>query len=280
MKENVVEYNLKFMNNTWEYFKKYNIDKVIRDVMKDYFEPKGQWGEVNGKRIGVMNMGYDLSKIRFNRVVAEFVEEILGGRDPKRSLLNYLDTNKIAIFNLLNWVNSQIVKGEIKNTQVDFYLGKWETEIRKFFEILFENKDKIFSKDSTIIYDILRIIVYTSYNGNKAEIETINRIKKFPNVSNIQHAEFGDVDDMFGGIDISFEYDEKIFTIQSKKYQNMKEDDNFYYFYGVGEAKIYSVNIYSFYNEEFGFYMFRNGKGIQVRPDTYIIPKGLKYKNV
>lgn len=176
-------------------------------------------------------------------------------------------------------MNTHIFTGKIEGEQIDFISSNdWKSEIEKF-KIIFSKYNKfILTPGSRIFNDIIREILFTNYMGHIAEIETYKRIKKFEGVTDIKLSEQGDMDDIFKGIDIKFTYNNRIWTIQCKKYRDVKEIGDEYYF-DISNPKHYKVDLYSFYDPKKGFYMFRNN-GIKINGSTYIVPKINKFDNI
>jgi len=268
MRENVVTYNCRsgfFATNKKRLFDfevgrgrdKITLPNHILKILKSVYDPRGKWVNTIEKG-GVYNTGHKLD-------------------NENRSLLNYLNTNYIAICILVNWINNKIVNGDIKNfTQVDFYLSSWSNELQKLFKILDEYKDRIFHPHSDILPELLKAMDRTSKIGDDAEKETIKRLMN-KGITDVKQAKFGEKDDMLKGIDIRFSYGKhKNQTIQTKAYTRMEETDTHNIFY-INGIKPYKVDYFSFYNKkENKFYMFSNSNSIEFDKNIIKIPKNLK----
>jgi hypothetical protein len=253
----LIKYESKTIKDIWGNLSKiivsgYNIPKYIRKTLKTIYEPNNKWVSSN-EYGGVYNTEHPLD---------------IGGR----SLLNYLDTNYTSISILLNWINNEIIKDQ-KYNQIDLYNGILYDEIKKFFQMIYKYKFIIFNNDSDILNDIFIILNKTSKYGDYIEKMTINKLKEFNDISDIKQAKFGERLDMFGGIDITFKFNNKIWSIQCKSYGLIKKSNNkkYYIISGISHAKDYTVNLYSFYNPIYGFYIFDN-KNIKRFNNTLYIP--------
>jgi len=287
MRENVVKYDIGFFSKYWKSnFRKY-FDKFIQEKLYDVYNPLGKWGYVYDdpafnfyKRQGVVHTKYDLSHLKLTPIAKKYVMEVLKGKDSERSILNYLNTNIRAITEILNWMNENIVSGKIKDyTQIDFYIGNWDLEIKKFYAIFEENKRTILTSGSDIFDRIMSAMIYTSQKGGMCERETISRLSKFDGITNLLQSEQGDKKDMTDGIDVMFDYKGKTKTVQCKSYVGIIDDGVNYVITTKSFSKKYDknkVNLLSFCNTDKGFYVFTNDDSIKVQGSTYIIPKKLK----
>jgi len=267
MKENLVQYNngnlfIKiYPIEVGNYKNKINLDRYIRKILEDVYTPKGKW--VNGiQQGGVFNTEHKLDNGP--------------NKDNGRSLLNKLNTHYTAQSLLVNWINEEIINGNIRGfTQIDFYLSSWNNEIQKLFKILDIYKTVIFDNNSEILPKLLKAIKSTSDIGDTAEKITVKKLMD-KGITDIKQSKFGDKDDMLKGIDIRFSYkNHRNQTIQTKSYPKMEETDDHYIFY-IKNIKPYKVDYFTFYNKYKGFYMFSNSDTIEYGKGQIKIPKNLK----
>jgi len=271
MKENLIQYSKKdvsifrkiYSTKVGDYRNKTTLDSYIRELLKNVYEPKGKW--VNSRdQGGVFNTGY------------KYEYDGRSYQDDGRSLLNKLDTHYTAHYLLINWINREIINGNIKGfTQIDFYLSSWINEIQKLFKILDIYKSIIFNNNSEILPELLTAIRTTSEIGDTAERITVKKLMA-KGITDIKQASFGDENDIKKGIDIVFSYNNhKNKKIQTKSYRKMEITNDHYIFYIIG-IKQYKVDYYSFYNKYKGFYMFSNSDTIEYGENQIKIPKNLK----
>lgn len=272
MKENLVRYKCKggrydkvFFRDNWKTLRDITVDdetipQFMRRTLRSIYAPQNKWVDRREKG-GVFNTGHEL--------------------DEERSLLNYTDTNYRSLCVLINWINEEILNGNIgKYTQIDFYLSNWKNEISKFFKIVSQYKTVIYNDNSEILTKLISSAKRTNEIGDIAEKETIRRLRN-KGITDIKQAEFGQSSDWAEGIDVTFSYSKhKNKTIQTKSFIDVEENDNSYTFFQVGGLKKYDpkvVNYFSLYNPEKGFFMFDNTDEIEyLKNNTLKIPKKLK----
>ncbi len=282
------EYSPRFFAGKWPQLSG-TTAPFIREQLKEFFEPKGMWGVVEDKTVGVINTNYDFSHLKWDdkdrfksEIKYSYLKPILNNKDSKRSLLNYLDSNLLTFAIIVNWMNAQIKNGYIENEEeIDFTKPTWKTEeVDKFKRIFKENRQTILEPGYVIFDEIIKKILYTTYVGYTAEIETIKRIQKNKGITNIIQSKNGESDDFNKGIDIKFTFKGKDYTIQCKTFTEIKHKGNTYIIKTMN-PKHYSdkvVNYYSFYSKNFepDFYIFANEtKNINIFKDYYIIPDRL-----
>jgi len=291
----MIEYKSWFFTNNKFIMKK--LEPILRKQLESVYHVTGNtndrkncWGIIVDsnkdsrgftKKEGVINTNYDFTDIVVSDEIRnKYLIPILKNKDTKRSILNYFNSHTTALCVVLNWINKHIVNGDIKDNEIDFYnLSNIDYEIKRFDEILTRYIVFILTPGSRVFNDIISVLLYSSYYGDLAEIMTIDRIKDFVGIDNIKRSEQGDEADFKYGIDITFTYKEKIWTVQSKKISKLKILDGYYYI-TVNNAKKYNVKLLSFYDQKLGFYMFKNTDVEIVNNNTYKISDQYHFKNL
>jgi len=273
MKENLVSYNGLFIKNNYNKLLRIKINNInlqsfLKEILREVYIKK--WKSSTNKVLsGVYDTGYDL--------------DVRG-----RSLLNWVNSSYMVLPLILNWLNKEILS-KTKNplssislgdkyTQIDFYLSDWTYEMNKLFKIIYDYKYVIFNKNSDILNSILLQISSNHKIGDKAEQITINElVKKGINRNNIRQSKPGEKKDANLGIDIEFIHNNKKYTIQTKSYSTIKKNNNNYIITGISKSKRYkNINLFSFYNPKYGFYLFDNDPKITIPEyNTMIIPANL-----
>lgn len=200
------------------------------------------------------------------------------------SFLNYLNTNYSAFAAIVNWINRMIIKSAkkdrlIASKQLEFNddRSNWEELTKMVILFMDKYKEYMFLPETKLFKTLYKIISATRKSGSKSENKMLDFIKSvFKKGTNFKVGGDGNIDDMNKGIDISFELNGKIITVQNKKCQEVNERVYYYFVDGVPGIKEYDVNILSFEDKNGKLYLFKN-KNVKINDNYggkhFVIPK-------
>lgn len=185
MESNLVK---KWMSNPK--FKKI-VSSKTRDLLKNVYSPHGKYS--NG---GIVNLDWESNDW---------------------SILNRIQTSYTALSSIFNYMKA-VSKGTLDLEKYDFMSDEFLKCLDDIFDLA-NKKPKIFLAlqpgDSKLIDSIVKNISKNTIFGNLAEGVTKRFILK--NNPNIEFIETSRADDMLKGIDVSFKYNNKIYTVQVKR---------------------------------------------------------------
>jgi len=195
------------------------------------------------------------------------------------SFLNYLTSHYTAFSLIVNYLNIKILESiynnkPIASRQLNFKKDKsnWEDELYNYFKLIKKFKNDIFLPGNKIFDDLFNIIIKTNKMGYDSEDKMVNILRNYnKNIKNIQTGGHGKKTDIIDGVDITFEFKNKNYTIQHKKCEHVILEHNNYIVQGVSNIKNYKTDYLSFEDSKKDIYMFRN-RNIIINNNLYIIP--------
>jgi hypothetical protein len=211
------------------------------------------------------------------------------GEEREYSFLNYLNTNNFCVSIIINFLNKKILSSAkngyvISSRQLDFtnHPSTWLDEMKNATKLINKYKEEIFVY-SPLFLELKRMICKTVDRGKESEEKIRKYISDmYPHAINFKMGGDGDVNDMNLGIDISFDLDNKTFTIQNKKCEYIRLLSLYYMVSGVGGLKNYHTDYLSFEDKIGNIFLFEN-KNVEIKENkiatTFKIPKeNLMYK--
>lgn len=205
------------------------------------------------------------------------------GEEREYSFLNYLNTNNFCVSIIINFLNKKIISlaknGYVISTrQLDFTSkpNTWNEEMINATKLINKYKDEIFVY-SPLFLELKRSINKTVDRGKESEDKIRKYISElYPTAINFKMGGDGDNDDMNLGIDISFEINNKKYTIQNKKCEYIRMLSMCYMVSGVGGLKLYHTDYLSFEDKVGNIFLFDN-KNVEIKENkiatTFQIPK-------
>lgn len=248
-------------------FKKIHI-KNIGDILKRVYEPVGHWKK-NDKSgfYGVMDLEWD---------------------SERWSILNRINTNYTALTLMVNSINNALDNSSIN--KFDFVNNKFGTpefytEYSRLIELMKKNS-KIFLKlkeddGSKTINLIVNAIRGTKSAGDLGEKIVVDYLPKLnPKISNIRIPDgSGDSNDMIGGADVFFDYNDKTFTIQVKRVSSVIDKDGKYITVGASISKHYKTNYYAIMDRKTLYFFNNKESGINILDGELEIDNSLLVKS-
>lgn len=215
-------------------FKRINI-KQINTILRNVYKPIGHWKK--RQLWGVVNLPWE---------------------NTEWSILNKINTNYSALTILINEVNRSLKNSKTETPlfifgDKQFSSQKWYDEYYRMIKFLDKHRTKLFLKleagtGSKIINAIIKKIQDTSKSGDSGErlvISYLPRIfTKDDTVSDIKMPNGGgEIQDMSGGIDLTFNLNGEPKTIQVKRCKSvLKGYKNKYRVIGTSIASHYNVD--------------------------------------
>ena len=233
-------------------FKKIHI-KNIGDILKSVYEPVGNWkrNEKSGF-YGVIDLEWD---------------------NERWSILNRINTNYIALTIIVNSVNNALSNSSIQKfnfVDVNFGTPEFYNEYNRLVDLMKKNS-KMFLKTketdgSNTINAIVNAIRGIKSAGDLGEKIVVDYLPKLNSkISNIRTPEgSGDSNDMIGGADILFDFNNKVYTMQVKRVSSVINKDGKYITVGASISKHYKTNYYAIMDRK-NLYFFNNKEsGIKI----------------
>jgi len=250
---------------------RHEYSNFINDLLRKLYQNEGHWGKILGDgNYGVINTNYDLTKAPMNDYVREFFTKVHNNKDPKWSLLNYVNTHWSSFAEIADSLNYFITKGYIKNEKelLNFDNNYFETLdnmkylLTKTGRFIFLPQDNL-----TIFYRIMGTIATSNFYGNKAECITLESLTNLGEITDVIKSKPSQKIDTHQGIDIRFKLNGIYKTLQCKSFKDLEFVDGFYIFRNISNPGWYNVDYFSFVNSSDKIlYIFDTKKG------------GLRYK--
>jgi Fe-Mn family superoxide dismutase len=227
---------------------RFKIDSILKDVFKEHYYEKGEYGENESSGI------YDLES-------------------DGRSVINKLNTNYTCFCILLNDVNKVLSRENLPKINL---IGQPPfaqiSETRKFVNVLDKYKNRIFDVNSATFSNIMSTLTKTNQIGDKTENSTVNILKKkFGDENVIQIGKLGSTEDMVGGVDCEIVIDSETKTAQIKPYSSIKKSDNKYVIYGTGQVKPYKTDFLIFTKGNKEVLVFKN-ESTKIVNGNFVLP--------
>lgn len=190
-----------------------------------------------------------------------------------RSVINKFDTNYSALAILIDEINIVLLSVDKFPINLKNKSGEELTkECDNLFSIMEKYKHKIFSWDSKIFQRMIKMVSETHILGEKREDIVINKLKWAFGKNNVTKIGcLGNQDDMFKGVDVIVERDEKKYTGQIKPFGKTQKSGDNLIMHLTGNVKPYNVDWMIFENRKDGILIFDN-KDIRISGGKYIIP--------
>jgi hypothetical protein len=258
----------------------------ILGLLRKLYQPDGKWGKLLGAEgnYGVIDTEIPLDKAPMSKQVREFYISVHENKDPKWSLLNYVNTHWTSFVHIINVVNYWIDTGQITSESYFTFKNDPFKELERLKVILNKTGEYIFmpKQNLTTFWKIMGAIARTTYLGNIGENLTLEYISALGKITDIVKSQPGMRVDTLGGVDISFKLNGIKKTLQCKMFGEVKFADGQYSFLGISNPSEYNVDFFSFVNKR-NVYLFDTQKdGLRYRlipPRTYVFDKRLlKFK--
>jgi hypothetical protein len=214
-------------------FKKKHI-KNIENILRSIYKPRGHWKKY--KFWGVMDLPWE---------------------HESWSILNKINTNYNALSIMINEINRALREGNSDIPLFDFSdkrdgTREFYKEYDRMMEFVEKNKEKIFLKlddngGSQTINKMINQIQWNTKIGNQTEELVAKYIPYiYPNSTDIKVPEGGgQIKDMSGGIDITFNLDGQEKTVQVKRCKNIVRAGGEYKIIGTSLSKHYNVDYFA-----------------------------------
>lgn len=266
-------------------FKKSYSD-FINGLMTRLYKPTGNWGRLLGTEgdYGIINTDIPLDKAPMDDDIRRFYVAVYDNKDPKWSLLNYVNTNIYSFMHVVNTVNYWIDTKQIKDQDYFTFKTDYYVELERLKVILNKTGEFIFmpNHNLNVFWRIMGAIARTTYLGNLAESKTLETLSHLGDVSDVMKSKPGQRIDTHGGVDLSFKLNGIKKVLQCKMYNKVDYIDEQYIFY-ISAGGWYNVDYFSFVNNK-NVYVFEtknNELTYRYREATqsYMFDKSLlKYK--
>lgn len=242
---------------------KRDYSNFINDILQKLYQKEQKWSKLLGDgNYGVIDTDYDLTKAPMNDEVRKFFVKVHNNKDPKWSLLNYVNTHYTAFSEIADTLNYWISKDFIKNQQSLDFNKDYFDNLEKMKYLLTRTDKYIFfpQEKLSIFYKIMGAIATTTYYGNKGECITLEHLSKFGDITDVIKSEPGQRIDTHQGVDIRFKLNGVPKTLQCKSFRDFEYVDGLYIFRNISNPGWYNVDYFSFVNREM-LYIFDTRKG-------------------
>jgi hypothetical protein len=203
--------------------------------------------------------------------------------------INYLDTHYTAFAIIVNYLNGTIkssanINELMASRQLNFKEDRsnWEEETNNAIKLIDICSKFIFKENKyTSVYgDIMNAIIRTNKKGYESEKlmkEFITEV--FPGSCNFIMGGHGEEDDMYGGVDIRFEYSDNEYTLQQKRCKSIHKGNKYYFVSGVGGIKKYKVDYLGFHTKNNELFLFKNNEHVVIKEyEGFYKKDGKKYE--
>lgn len=267
-------------------FKKAYSDYII-GLLRRLYQPLNMWGKLLGDEgnYGVINTDISLDKAPMSVQVREFYKRVHDNKDPKWSLLNYVNTHWTSFMIIVNVVNYWIDTNQIKNEDYFTFKDDPLKELDRLKVILNKTGEYLFMPQQNLksFWKIMSAIATSTYIGNIGESLTLDSLSNLGKISDVIKSKPGMKIDILEGVDLQFKLNGVKKTLQCKVFYDMKHVNGYYYFNNISNPKMYDVDYFSFVSKKNVYVFLTREKNLVYRfkenTRTYIFDeKLLKYK--
>lgn len=200
----------------------------------------------------------------------------LPGEDEHHSFLNFLNTNETCVSLIVNYFNHRIIKcahhgylcfDKVLNFSNDPSL--WREEMMNLITLISKYHEEVFAPTSELYFELKKQIQKTKSKGNYSEKKIIGfLLELFPDATNIKQGGDGINSDMYNGIDIQFEHENKMYTVQNKSCKLIRETYLAYIIDGASGMKDYHTDLITFIDKTGCMYVFKNNENVKLVKNT------------
>lgn len=201
--------------------------------------------------------------------------------DSNHSFLNYINTHYTALSYIINYLNIKILDSLyndklVASRQLDFNENNqdnWARELINATKLIEKYKNDLFRPGKKIFNRMYDIIKRTTKKGYSSEDNLVEYLKNVSSkIDNIKRGGHGNFEDTIYGIDVTFDYDGKTFTLQHKKAKIVELNNDIFTINGISNNKIYRTDYISYETSKGEIYLFKNKNVVVIDSYTSKIP--------